>query len=102
MRELSEAARLGQNEQVYRRLGPQTRERLAREARRASELGDRQVPPAQMLATGWLRARFSVVHTRMVMRKGDQAIVEVSGGGMNEQVRCVRAPGSDDWRVEIE
>ncbi len=101
VRELSEAAAAGRSEQVWQLLGPTTRKKLELEARRTSDLGDRQISPSQMLAAGWLHARFPVVHTRVVERHGDEAIVEVSGAGSREQVRCFRQPNGD-WRVEIE
>lgn len=101
VRALAEAAAGGEREEVWRLLGPETRARLAAEARRGSDLSGRRVlSPAEMLAVGWAPPRFRPVRIRELSRQAGRAVVEVSGEhGEREEVRCVETQGA--WQVEM-
>jgi hypothetical protein len=101
VRALAEAAAAGERQEVWKLLGPETRARLAAEARRASEMSGRRVlSPAEMLAVGWASPRFRPARIRELSRHGSRARVEVSGEhGEREEVSCVQSQGA--WQVEL-
>jgi hypothetical protein len=101
VRAFAEAAADGDRDDVWRLLGPKTRERLESDAKRAAELSGQRPPKGMdMLAVGWFRPRFRVDDVKELSRSGDQATVEVRGGkGERETIACVRVGSA--WKVEL-
>jgi hypothetical protein len=101
VRAFSEAARSGAQHEVWRLLGPKSRDRITADAQRAAELSGRRALPAEsLLAVGWSPPKFRVAEIRERTVQGDRALVEVRGpAGEVALVDCVREGGA--WKIEL-
>ena len=82
-------------------LGPRTRQKLADDARRASEqAGRRHLSAEELLGAGWSPPRWELRDARVLSKNGDAAVVEVLGrAGERATVDVVREAGR--WKVEL-
>jgi hypothetical protein len=101
VRAFSDAAQAGAQHEVWRLLGPKSRERVVADAKRAAELsGRRALLPESMLAVGWSAPRFRAAEIRERSVQVDHALVEVRGpAGEMALVDCVLEGGA--WKVEL-
>ena len=101
VRALATAAHEGDRVEVESLLGPRTRERLAADARLATEqAGRRRLTASDLLAAGWAAATDELEDARVMELAGDRAVVELVGRrGARERVEVVRVNGA--WLVEL-
>ena len=100
VRQFVQAARAGDREAVYRRLGPRTRAHIEELARRTASSAQVVLRPEELLSVGWAAPAWEVETVRTARREGDSADVEVaSAAGDRQTVHVVK--DLDDWKLEV-
>lgn len=95
------AANTGQRQEVYRMLGPQSRNRLLELRQSAKRVSGRlALQPEDFLAVGRAAPAWEVAGVRLLRQDDDRAVVQVhSAAGDRHDVTLVKQGRS--WRVEL-
>lgn len=95
------AARGGDRQAVFRRLGPRTRARVEEAAARGARPGGQPgLRPDDLVSVGWAPPAWEAATVRTVHKEEDDAEVEVvSSAGDRQTVRLVRE--GREWKIEL-
>jgi hypothetical protein len=101
VRSLIAAARAGDRQAVYQRLGPRSRAHIQELLSSSRKTGaTRILRPEDLVTVGWVPPAWEYAGTRLLGRHGGEAEVEVySAAGDRQSVRTIRE--ADGWKVEI-
>ena len=101
VRDMIRAARAGDRDVVFELLAPATRERLAAEARRATDLvgASQRYTAKDLISIGSSDGGGDPTDITVLAEHGDRAVVEVVSPGGRARVELIKLAGR--WRIDI-
>ena len=101
VRDMIGAARTGNRDVVFELLAPATRERLAAEARRATDLvgASQRYTAKDLISIGSSDGVPDPTDITVLEEHGDRAVVEIVSQGNRARVELVKLDGR--WRIEL-
>lgn len=101
VRDMLQAAKTGDRDLVYELLGDATRERLAAEARRATDLvgASRRYAAKDLISIGSSDGVADPSDITVLEERGDHAVVEVVSAAGRARVSLIKAQGR--WRIDL-
>ena len=101
VRDMIRAARAGDRDVVFELLAPATRERLAAEARRATDLvgASQRYTAKDLISIGSSEGVPDPTDITVLEEHGDRAVVEIVSQGSRARVELVKLDGR--WRIDL-